>query len=95
MALVVGFLVFSGNIGALQSFGRKPLSWRKLGALSVAAFIPALGTLGCICMATVKEALANPAVMALSMATLGWVCYFAFKKLEEVAMVADSGAKEK
>jgi hypothetical protein len=90
LALVVGFFMFSSNIGALSAFGRYPMSWRKLGLLLLAAFVPAIGTFSAMYACTLTIARANPAALAAGMAAVGWMCMRLYAQLEKWAL-ADAG----
>ena len=86
MFLVGVFFFFSHNIGALKAFGRYSMSWRKIGSVSLAGFLPAIGCLSSIYISSTSYVIDNPALMAVGMATVGWVGWKCFKCLEVFAM---------
>lgn len=84
--LVGAFFVFSHKIGAMRAFGRHPLSWRKLGLLSLAGFLPCIGCMSSAYMCTWPYVLEHPSLMAMGMATVGWLGWKALLGLETFAM---------
>lgn len=93
--LAIGFYIFSHRIGALAAFGRRPMSWRSIGALSVASFLPAVGGFGAMILSDVPGATEYPLLLAAAMAMLGWGCAKTYKMLAQfVLLKPDLAPKE-
>lgn len=86
MALVIGFFIFAHRTGVLAAFGRHPLSWRKIGATTVAAFMPAMGGFGSLLLSGLPGVTEYPELLAIGMAMLGWFCTRIYNVLARISM---------